>query len=220
MLRLGPDQIESAERRLTLGAAGVAAPAAAPRDPVVDTEHQRQQIFQKARDEGRLTGLKDAEEEIGRQVDAARLELEARHREAMAALDEEQTALQALGQGLSAAVQAHLDRAETLAAEVAFAAVTRLLGERLGRADLIAALCGEIVREFGQGKGTLRVGEHDHALLASIALDVPLMLDRRLAPGQCVMDTPRGQFESGLDVRLEGLKQALLQALGQAEAPR
>lgn len=217
MLRLGPDQIDASERRTTLGAAGAPTPPAG-RDPAAELKQQRIRIFEQAREEGRAAGLKEAELEIARQVEVDRLKLEAGHRAAVTALNAEREVLQAMGGALSSAAKMQLEQAEALAAEVAFAAVTRLLGDRLSRADLMAALCGEIIREFGQNEATLRVGERDLEVLSAIQLDVPLVLDRRLAPGECVMDTSRGQFASGLDVRLEGLKQALLQALKSEDA--
>ena len=211
MQRHAPDQIEHPRQRLTLGMPTI--PAAPPRDPAADLERQRVRMFEQAREQGRAEGLEQARQKIEQEVEAARLSLENRHQGVLDELECERAALRELAKGVAHAVQEHADRAEELAAEVAFAAVTRLLGQGMDRSELLLAMCSEIVREFGHPAASLRVGERDYALLGSSELGVPLVLDRRLEPGQCVLESPRGQFDSGLDVRLEGLKQALLAAL-------
>jgi flagellar biosynthesis/type III secretory pathway protein FliH len=79
-------------------------------------------------------------------------------------------------------------------------------------------LCQRIVHEYGHPPATLRVSESDMQLLAPVEMGIPVEADRRLAPGQCVIDTARGQFESGLDVRLEALRMTLLSTMAEHRA--
>lgn len=218
MRRLGAEDVESSQRRLTLGVVPPTTPL--PRDPAVELEAQRDVLFEKARLQGQEAGLKDATAEIARQVAAATERMEAQHREALATLKDERESLRKMGTAMRQAAQTHMEDAESIAVEVALAAVHRLLGDRLDYSVVIREACRQILQEFGQASASLRVGERDHAILLAADLDVPLVLDRRLAPGQCVLDTPRGQFETGLDVRLEAIKQALLNGLQRpAESP-
>lgn len=211
MRRLGPEEVESSQRRLALGVIPPAAPHE--RDRVAEVQAERDAMFEKARVQGRETGLQDAAAEIARKVGAATQRMEEEHLEALAALNAERESLRKMGSAIRQAAQAHVDDAESIAVEVALAAIHRLLGDRLDYAVVVREVCVQILQEFGQASASLRVGERDHAILSTADIDVPVVLDRRLAPGQCVLDTPRGQFETGLDVRLEAIKQALLNGL-------
>lgn len=216
MRRLGPNEVEDSQCRLALGDSAKMAAVAASRDPLAEMQSRRDELFDQAREQGRAAGLRDARSEIERQVNLARAQIEERQRDALAALEQERKSLRETAATVVRAAEECLARAESLAAEVAFAAVTRLLGEQLDYVQVLSGLCGQIIREFGDSNASLRVGEHDHALLSSSGIEVPLVLDRRLNTGQCVLDTPRGQLETGLDVRLEALKQALLDGLERA----
>jgi flagellar biosynthesis/type III secretory pathway protein FliH len=107
-------------------------------------------------------------------------------------------------------VDQHAEDSELLAVEVAFAAVTRLLGEKSADRSLMLDLCRAVIREYGHPPATLRISEADLNLLEPNSLDIPVEVDRRLVAGQCVIDTARGQFETGLDIRLAALSKALL----------
>ncbi|HTD29841.1 MAG TPA: FliH/SctL family protein, partial [Xanthomonadaceae bacterium] len=137
------------------------------------------------------------------------------HAAALKRLQADQEQLRKAASSLQQAVAKYAEDAELLAVEVAFASVTRLLGDKSADRSLMGELCQRIVHEYGHPPATLRVSEADMPLLASIELGIPVEADRRLAPGQCVIDTARGQFESGLDVRLEALRRTLLATLAE-----
>jgi flagellar biosynthesis/type III secretory pathway protein FliH len=211
MRRLTPDHLQTLEQPLRLGQATPAASAA----PVTaeDPAQRLQAAFDEARDRGFDEGMKDAGREVERRVEKIAQALRDDHAAAMASLQDSEDALRRLADALQTAVRRHAEDAETLAVEVAFAAVVRLLGEKATERSLMTELCRTVVREFGHPPATLRVSDSDLPLLETAQLEIPVEADRRLAPGQCVVDTARGQFESGLDVRLEAIKQSLLSGL-------
>jgi flagellar biosynthesis/type III secretory pathway protein FliH len=142
-------------------------------------------------------------------VQAIEQRLREAHDAAVARLEEERAELKRLAAAMERAIEAHARDSEELAVEVGYAATLRLLGEAAADRSLMPGLCRAIVREHGHPSARLRVSDLDLPLLASVDLGVPVEGDRRLAPGQCVIDTARGQFESGLDVRLAALAAAL-----------
>ena len=179
-------------------------------DPAEELRIQRQHVFDATREEGFAEGMRDAQAEIQRQIEVVAMRLREEHAGSLKRLRAEHEQIRKLAASLPEALAAHATDAETLAVEVAFAAVTRLLGEKSADGTLMRTLCQRIVHEYGHPPATLRVSEADLPLLEGAALGIALEADRRLAPGQCVIDTVRGQFESGLDVRLDALRKALL----------
>jgi flagellar biosynthesis/type III secretory pathway protein FliH len=176
---------------------------------------QHVQAFDGARERGLAEGLKDAEREIAERVSKIEERLRIAHEAAVAKLEAEQLRLRKYISALTAALQDHSIDSETMAVEVAYAAVVRILGEKSADRTLLPDLCRTIVREYGHPPATLRVSDVDFSLFESAEFDIPVEADRRLLPGQCVIDTARGQFESGLDVRLEALTRSLLAAVAE-----
>lgn len=217
MRRLTPDHLQSPEQSVRLGpprAQAATSPAMPPDDPTA----RLQAAFEEARDRGFDEGMKDAAREIDRRVDKIAQKHHDEHAAAMASLRQAEAAQRQLLEGLQGALRQYADDGEVLAVEIAYAAVARLLGDKAADRSLMQELCRTVVREFGHPPATLRVSDQDLALLDPAQLDIPVEADRRLAPGQCVIDTARGQFESGLDVRLEAIKQALLNGLQDARS--
>lgn len=212
MRRLTPDHLQSTGTTLRLDPVGV---KPIPLSSAEDTAHQLQTAFNEARNRGFNEGMQDATREIDRRIKQLIKELKDEHGAAMGSLQASQDDLNRLLAALPAALQNHADDMEVLAIEIAFAAIARVLGDKAADRSLLASLCRAAVREFGHSQATLRVSDDDYALIDAAAIDIPVEVDRRLSPGQCVIDTARGQFESGLDVRLEAIKQALLHGLSE-----
>lgn len=212
MRRLTPDRLQSPELPVRLGQPlpNAATPAAVTPD---DTTARLQAVFDEARARGFDEGMKDAAREIDRRVERIAQSLKDEHAIAVASLKQAEEAQRQLLEGLQGALRQYADDGEVLAVEVAYAAVARLFSDKAADRNLMLDLCRTVVREFGHPPATLRVSDPDFALLDNAQLDIPVEADRRLAPGQCVIDTARGQFESGLDVRLEAIKQSLLSGL-------
>ena len=132
---------------------------------------------------------------------------------ALKKLDEQRAHLLRLATSIEAAVSRHALDSEELAVEVAYAALVRVLGDAARERSLIPDLCRTIIREYGHPTATLRVSDADLPLLADTDVGVPVEADRRLSPGEAVIDTARGQFECGLDVRLAAIAEALSSTL-------
>ncbi len=212
MRRLSADRLESVEKSLLLGQVTASAgkqPAAAP-DPAEVLRAQRQQIFDAAREQGFAEGKRDAESEVARQVEAIAGRLRQEHEVALGRLRSERERLENLASSLRNAIIEHAAMAEQDSVEVALAAVVHLLGEKSADRSLMTDLCRRVVHDYGHPPATLRISEADLPLVDGIKFGIPMEVDRRLAPGQCVVDTARGQFESGLDVRLQALCKSLL----------
>jgi flagellar biosynthesis/type III secretory pathway protein FliH len=216
MRRLSQNQLETMDRPKLIGEARpLVADGPSATDAAEALRAQHQQAFDAARERGFAEGSKDAEREIALQVEKIERRLTAVHDAAIAKLEAEQTRLRQYIASLAGALQDYAIEAETLSVEVAYAALIRVLGEKSADRSLLPELCRTIVREYGHPPATLRVSDVDFPLFESTEFDIPLEADRRLLPGQCVIDTARGQFESGLDIRLDALTKSLLAAVAE-----
>lgn len=220
MRRLGAEKLDMGATPTVIGAqeslASVSSVAVAAEADAL--RRAQQDAFDDARSKGFDAGKRDAEREIAQQVQKISADLERKHSEAVARLDGERKRLNELAQSISMATEHFAENAEATAVEVAYAAVIRLLGEKAVDRSLMVDLCRTIVREHGHPAATLRLSEPDFALLQDQDVGIPVEIDRRLSPGQCVIDSPRGQIESGLELRLHALTQALLVALAEHRA--
>lgn len=189
-------------------------------DPAEQLQREHDQALEAARRIGREQGLADADAEVTRRVDAIAKRLEAEHRIAMDRLEARTTEVASLGDGLAAAIAGHARTAEEVAVEAAFAALLRVLGERAADRSLVRDLCQQALSARGVGTATLRLAPEDREGLDIDAVDLQVVADPSLSPGQCILESPRGASDTGLDVRLEAMKRAFLDGLsGHRQAP-
>lgn len=213
MRRLMPETLRMPAQPVRLGAAAV---QPLPREPVEradDAQQRLQAAFDEARDRGFDEGTKDAAREIDRRVEKIAQQLEREHADETQRLLERESALQRLCDGIADAIERFGSDSEAASVEVAYAALVRLLGASAADRTLLQAHCLTVAREFGDPPATLRVSAHDLELLDIAVLPLPVEPDRRLKSGQCLIETGRGQFDCGLDVRLEAIRQAFLVGL-------
>lgn len=217
MQRLSADLLQADSQRKLLGRqeSGVVSKTDASLAEVTRAQDQQVQLFEQARERGLAEGRKHAEQEIQKRVDEIEARLLQAHQKAVAELKTQQELFQKLLAGLNAAVLKHADDAEAVAVEVAFASVVRLLGDKAADRSLIAELCAAVASEYGHGAATLHVSEADRLMFESVKIGVDIAVDRRLKSGQCIIETTRGQFDCGIDVRLEALKKAFLSGLNE-----
>ncbi len=178
------------------------------------------QAFEQAREQGRTMGLADAEAEVARRSGAVELNLRSEYEAAHLSMEKQREKLLRLAESIQAELERFSEQCEATALEVAYAAVLRLLDQKAVERTLMQELCRAALKSHGLDGAVLRVAEDD---LESVELDIPgtrIVADQRLRPGQCVMETARGQYETGLDVRLEAMRQAFLKGLAaRFEAP-
>jgi flagellar biosynthesis/type III secretory pathway protein FliH len=217
MRRLTADRLESVTSPTLLGRTEPTSrpPEASAPDPADELRAKQTHIFEEARRLGYDKGISDAEQEIAQRVEKIAAQLQLEHEAMIAKLQAGEQRFRQFVAALKDAIDRHGEAAETLAVEVAYASVIRLLGEKSADRSLMLDLCRAVIREYGHPPATLRVSEADLDLLEASQLDIPVEVDRRLAPGQCVIDTARGQFETGLDIRLAALSKALLTAVAE-----
>lgn len=180
-----------------------------------------QAAYDDARETARLAGLEDAEAEIGRRVQVVATRLEADHKTRIGLLDAERQRLLASLRNLEHHVLDWQGDSEDLAIEIAYAALTQLLGPQQDGRSAIAALCAHLVETYGRTDACLHVSETDAPAIAEAGLTIRWEIDRSLAAGEAFIDTDRGQFETSLASRLEAIKLRYLAGLAQhrGEAP-
>lgn len=187
--------------------------------PPVDADAEEYQL---GFEQGYRDGLRQARTELEASAAQSRAEWE---QQARAALDEAQNALHiererlaVVADELSTALEEDRRWAESAAAEMAYAAMARLLGDKAADRSLVAALCGQARRELGGDVVIVRVAEADASALQVLPGGVSFVADASLPVGSCVLESRRGRFDAGLEARLEQLREALLAALYSGDA--
>ena len=191
-----------------------------PLDPRELLEQERLRIFEAARIEGHARGMSQAEAEILARTKAVENEVYKQHEAESTRLRLANEQLAALLRALPQALQEADARVEAVAVDVAYAGTMRILGEKAADRSLIAALCHQALGEYVHRPVVVRVAAEDAAGLDELADGdaVRVVGDSRLQSGQCQLETHKGLFDTGLDVRLEVLKQTFLRSLAGPEA--
>lgn len=191
-----------------------------PHDEQGAREAMLNQAFEQAREQGRAMGLADAEAEIARRSGTVEMHLRSEYDAARSSMEKQREKLLQLIESIKAEFERFSRQCEATALEVAYAAVLRLLDQKAVERTLMQELCRAALKPHDLDGATLHVAEDD---LESIELDISgarIVADQRLRPGQCVIETARGQYETGLDVRLEAMRRAFLKGLAaHFEAP-
>lgn len=168
-------------------------------------------------DLGYRDGLSRATAEAETAAIEARVAWEASARaEVDAVIEELDAARKACAAAAHALGSAHDDErawATTIATEIAFAAVVRLLGARHAERALVGDYCAQLIASAGRDVATLRVTPEAVDEVAAHVTTVPVIADPTLEPYGCVIEGNRGQWRAGLRERLDLLRDGLLAAL-------
>ncbi len=216
------ERVAAGDERVTrLGAHfhAVAVPATA-MEPVlvVDREQERRDVLAEAQRLGHAQGMQQAAEQIHAAVDAAERECRARHAEALAALEAERTRLVGWGEQLVSQQQAMEHALLQTAAQLAYAALMRVLAE-MPAEERVRQVCQQALSEQKQRPLVVRLAPADAPLAdALVGAGIRVEGDARLLPGQCRIESPLGIDDAGLDVRLDALRQAFLDGLAHTGA--
>ncbi|HEY0502224.1 MAG TPA: FliH/SctL family protein [Lysobacter sp.] len=179
-------------------------------------ERERVQTLDRARQQGHAEGMQAAQDEIRAAVEAARRECEAAHAKALEEAEQARNRLSALLRRLPGMIDAIEDGALESSAELAYAALVRVLGEA-PELERIRSVCRQALREQSQRPVVVRVCPDDVEAVAPLAdAGVRVEGDVRLESGQCQLDTALGTYDTGLDVRLDQLRQAFLRGIATA----
>jgi flagellar biosynthesis/type III secretory pathway protein FliH len=187
----------------------------------------RQRAQELGYEEGLRQGLAQAEQRLA----AAQRDLQARAEQDMEALrrrladsqQQEVARLKELATSLQDVLAAHLAALEKKAAQLAFAAVCKILCAPQERAQVLQAVVeGQLASFRQQGRLTVRLNPSDHQLIeasAQASAAWQWVADPRLRPGDCVIDQAAGQVDLGLDTQLTRLRDTWLMALAAEALP-
>lgn len=178
---------------------------------------ERERVLAQARLEGLRKGEQEALAQYEQRLAAARKELDAAHAERTQALQAQQTELAALIAGLPLELDAMRERTLEDAAVLAFEVATRLYG----KADGIdfASLCIQLVQEHADQAVVLRVAPAQAAAVAALAgPQLRVIPSAALTSGQIQLQTATGSVDSGLDVRLDAIRNAFLAGISGSTA--
>lgn len=161
----------------------------------------RRQAIEGGREEGVRQGREAAEAEYRRQLESLR---------------------QVIGAAKDARDRYVEDIADE-AAEIVLTAVAKILGDGFrDHSAAVAAVAEAIRRSKARGKLLVRVSPADHAMLESCrgellegagTQEIEIVADEQVRLGGCILDTnTSGSLDARLDVQLQRLREALLQA--------
>lgn len=187
-------------------------------DPAEQLQRDAERVLEAAREQGLREGRAQAEAEIARACDDARRTVLAAHADEQVRLEAAQAEAARLLRMLET-LPPDRDRAtEDLVAEVAYAAVLRVLGATSVEMPLVRALCQQALADMTQRPVVVRLHPLDIEAVVALADggDVRVEADARLQRGQCRLQTRRGDYDTSLEERLDALKLAFLAGLREA----
>lgn len=183
---------------------------------LVETQRQQQDELERQRERGYQAGMAEGQAAAAKQAQlemaSMKKRLEDEWTKAKAGLDEEQASLRALATRLEQALDEAERVAEEAAVQAAYTALVRLLGTREGDSELMLPLCRQALIDAGGETHVLWVSPQDRDLLGEMA-SVDLRIDSSFKRGQVRLQSRLGHYDTGLDVRLEQIKQAFLAGL-------
>lgn len=188
-------------------------------DPAQLLQAERKMVQQQARDEGYAQGLAGAGEEIAKRIAAAERRVADAHSAELERLRTASERLEVMLREVPDAVLELEQRFEPVVVEAVYAAVLRLIGDVAAQGGLLEQVCRQALSEYRQRPVVMRVAPSDMAQVQSLTDGnaVRVEVDALLMPGQCRLETHKGLYDAGVDVRLDALKQALLRSLGNSE---
>lgn len=118
---------------------------------------------------------------------------------------------------ISSALKNTIDNANVAAfecaIEISFEAIIRLLGQNVIEKTMMADLCANIYAENKKNMVGIALNQIDYELLNASNFPVPLEIATDLERGQCRVIYKNGYSETGIDVRLNNIKNEFLNAL-------
>jgi len=184
-------------------------------DPRVLLEQERLRVLEEAAIAGHAEGLKRAESEISAAMEKAEARIRAANAHEEERLLSATRQMQELARNLDAEISTLDERLDEVVVEAAYAALVRMLGSAAADGSLMRELCLQALLDYRQRPVVLKVTTSAVAAVAELAEpdSVRVVGDARLAMGECRLETHKGTYDTGIEIRLEGLKQAFLHSL-------
>ena len=177
-----------------------------------DRDADYAETLERGYQEGHALGLADAQE-------CARLQAlewqQTRRRELDDARKQYEQAgakLVALASAIRGQLRAEAARAEAISLEIAYSAIVRMLGTGYADRSVMKALVLQAMRDIEVSVDRVMVSSEDALALEDVE-GITVGVDPRLEAGQCRIESSLGCYDTGLDVRLDLLRQALLAGL-------
>lgn len=194
--------------------AGTADAGAAVFDPRATDEPVCDEFYTKGYDAGFAAGRQegwDAGHEQGLQAG-----LQQGRQDAEEAARIKAVALDALRAAIAEAAGRHGAAVEAGAIEIAFAALSRLIGQSVGDLAVVAGTVRRVLEQAPErALQTIRLSPTDHALLTQDGHEpglgnALLLADERVSAGGCIVDTDAGSLDGRLETQLAELKTLLV----------
>lgn len=167
--------------------------------------------------EGFDAGFADGDKEARQALEEAQENAHAAKEAAEAEKERWRSGLVTLAEQFEAVQKVEREQSEALAVTIAYAAVCRLVGRMHAERSLVSALCLEVVESMHLEPTQVRVAQTDQTALEKVDLTLSIKVDPALQPGDCIIETPLGGVEAGIEVQLQALLKALLETLGRKE---
>ena len=190
--------------------------AASTQQPLAEAQRQQNDELERQRERGYQAGVMEgnatAERRAQAELSTMKKRLEEEWAKAQEHLDEDRAALKVLAARLEQVLGETARIAEEAAVQAAYAALVRVLGAREAEGELMRDLCRQALADAGGETHVLWVCDQDHALLGELT-STELRTDPALERGQVRLQSRLGHYDTGLDVRLEQIRQAFLEGL-------
>lgn len=120
-------------------------------------------------------------------------------------------------------LQAHLQQVDELALEIAFASLTRIVGEQFGDPAFTRAVVTKALRGVRDAqKMTVHLSASDLSIMerhaetsqdGAILSDIDYVADPRVTVGGCLIETDAGVWDARLETQLQRLRDAIAQSI-------
>ncbi|MGG6463295.1 FliH/SctL family protein [Solilutibacter silvestris] len=186
-------------------------------DPEVLAREERARVLQAAHEEGMASGLAEADARIAQRVEECERQIREAHRAAQERVEGGQRQLERLLKTIPDRIAEQEQQIERVAAEIAFEALVRCLGVRNTDRGLTLQVVEQVLHERRQRPATLWISAEDAESLKSFAdiEGLKISADPHLARGDIRLETPVGQYETGIVQRIQALSDAFIQTLGE-----
>lgn len=123
-------------------------------------------------------------------------------------------------------MQSSLQGVDTLATDIAFTALCKLVGEGYKSREFVEALVFQVTKHATESQAVqIHLSNRDYELLSQqlpslkqkIAMEIELVQDSKIPTGGCLVDTGVGMLDGRLETQMNILKDALLNTINQTE---
>lgn len=173
--------------------------------------------FEQLRENAYQNGTKQAEQEIDKAILELKQKYADEHAVIKSQIDSSLSALNLLAENLIKATDQVRNNALEHAVAISYSAITRILETASIEKTLMGELCRSIIAEYGNKPISIQLNAEDFSLINSEEYPVSLTVSPELKRGQCHVLNTHGYFETGIDTRLEAVKNTFLSTLRNAQ---